>query len=409
MNKRYRFNGKERDEETGLYYYGARYYAAWIARWTSADPLGIGADGPGVYNYTRGSPVTLTDPNGTSSEEVPDTPRVDTRKPVAGAAPPPPPAPKAAASAPKPGSKAALLPDSDRPTLPKDVERDLDIVPFDQNEGSPIRGFLLDNLPDWLSDSNLKSAQNLALGIAAVAGVIALGAGGRLAGALGRAGAAAGRIGAAAGRAASSTRAFGARVLPFLGALITTNSPKIGNFLNELAQGVPQPEFAGAPGAGRLLAEEAEQVGSKGGRGLLEVGKKMVQSLTRGSGAPRSVKIGASQRTTILESAKRLRGEESMQSEALRKLQRRAGDKEKTGLLDDVPLTEDGAQQLVESILDNATSSRFGRIKLNDARYKGEKGIVFFDDAGRGVLIRASDGQFITFIEGERGLQGIFH
>lgn len=98
-----------------------------------------------------------------------------------------------------------------------------------------------------------------------------------------------------------------------------------------------------------------------------------------------------------------------MQSEALRKLQRRAGDKEKTGLLDDVPLTEDGAQQLVESILDNATSSRFGRIKLNDARYKGEKGIVFFDDAGRGVLIRASDGQFITFIEGERGLQGIFH
>jgi hypothetical protein len=26
-------------------------------RWTSADPLGIGADGPGLYNYTRGSPI----------------------------------------------------------------------------------------------------------------------------------------------------------------------------------------------------------------------------------------------------------------------------------------------------------------------------------------------------------------
>ncbi|MBK6519774.1 MAG: hypothetical protein IPG04_37995, partial [Polyangiaceae bacterium] len=32
---------KEPDEETGLYYYGARSYAAWLRRWTSADPLGI--------------------------------------------------------------------------------------------------------------------------------------------------------------------------------------------------------------------------------------------------------------------------------------------------------------------------------------------------------------------------------
>src|SRR5215831_8329031 len=43
---------------------GARYYAAWLGRWTSADPMGIGADGPGIYNYTRGSPVTLSDPSG---------------------------------------------------------------------------------------------------------------------------------------------------------------------------------------------------------------------------------------------------------------------------------------------------------------------------------------------------------
>ena len=43
---------------------GARYYAAWLGRWTSADPLGVGADGPGVYNYTRGSPVNLVDPGG---------------------------------------------------------------------------------------------------------------------------------------------------------------------------------------------------------------------------------------------------------------------------------------------------------------------------------------------------------
>ncbi|MGH9871286.1 MAG: SpvB/TcaC N-terminal domain-containing protein [Pyrinomonadaceae bacterium] len=37
--KRYRYTGKEQDEESGLYYHGARYYAPWLGRWTSADPL----------------------------------------------------------------------------------------------------------------------------------------------------------------------------------------------------------------------------------------------------------------------------------------------------------------------------------------------------------------------------------
>jgi RHS repeat-associated protein len=31
--KRYRYTGKEQDEETGLYYHGARYYAPWLGRW----------------------------------------------------------------------------------------------------------------------------------------------------------------------------------------------------------------------------------------------------------------------------------------------------------------------------------------------------------------------------------------
>jgi uncharacterized protein RhaS with RHS repeats len=30
--KRYRYTGKERDEESGLYYHGARYYAPWLGR-----------------------------------------------------------------------------------------------------------------------------------------------------------------------------------------------------------------------------------------------------------------------------------------------------------------------------------------------------------------------------------------
>jgi RHS repeat-associated protein len=37
--KRYRYTGKERDEESGLYYHGARFYAAWLGRWTACDPL----------------------------------------------------------------------------------------------------------------------------------------------------------------------------------------------------------------------------------------------------------------------------------------------------------------------------------------------------------------------------------
>jgi RHS repeat-associated protein len=68
--RRYRYVGLERDDETGLYAMGARYYAAWLGRWTSADPLGIGADGPGVYNYTRGSPVNRVDPGGMDDEDA---------------------------------------------------------------------------------------------------------------------------------------------------------------------------------------------------------------------------------------------------------------------------------------------------------------------------------------------------
>ncbi|WP_441291587.1 SpvB/TcaC N-terminal domain-containing protein [Sorangium sp. KYC3313] len=66
--RRYRYTGKEKDEETGLYYHGARYYAPWLGRWTSADPAGM-VDGPGLYNYVMGNPVRLHDPSGNEGEE----------------------------------------------------------------------------------------------------------------------------------------------------------------------------------------------------------------------------------------------------------------------------------------------------------------------------------------------------
>ena len=36
--KRYRYTAKERDEQSGLCYHHARYYAPWLGRWTSPDP-----------------------------------------------------------------------------------------------------------------------------------------------------------------------------------------------------------------------------------------------------------------------------------------------------------------------------------------------------------------------------------
>jgi RHS repeat-associated protein len=61
--RRYRYTGKERDEETGLYYHGARYYAPWLGRWTAADPAGL-VDGINRYTYTHDNPVIYFDPTG---------------------------------------------------------------------------------------------------------------------------------------------------------------------------------------------------------------------------------------------------------------------------------------------------------------------------------------------------------
>ena len=64
--KRYRYTGKERDGESGLYYYGARYFAPWLARWCSTDPAG-NVDGPNLYAYVRSNPIRLIDRDGRDS------------------------------------------------------------------------------------------------------------------------------------------------------------------------------------------------------------------------------------------------------------------------------------------------------------------------------------------------------
>ena len=61
--KRYRYCGKERDDETGLYYHGARYYVPWLGRWTTPDPVGL-TGGVNLYAYCQNNPATLHDPSG---------------------------------------------------------------------------------------------------------------------------------------------------------------------------------------------------------------------------------------------------------------------------------------------------------------------------------------------------------
>ena len=70
--KRYRYTGMERDEESGLEYHGARYYAPWLCRWLSADPAGL-IDGTNFYTYVQNNPLKLIDPSGHQSNPTPQT------------------------------------------------------------------------------------------------------------------------------------------------------------------------------------------------------------------------------------------------------------------------------------------------------------------------------------------------
>lgn len=63
-NTPYLFNAKEFDEETGLYYYGARYYDSRLSLWISTDPLQEKYVNITSYCYTYNNPVIFIDPDG---------------------------------------------------------------------------------------------------------------------------------------------------------------------------------------------------------------------------------------------------------------------------------------------------------------------------------------------------------
>lgn len=68
-NNPYKFNAKELDEETGLYYYGARYYNPRLSIWYGVDPMTEKYPGWSPYAYTFNNPVNFVDPTGMEGEE----------------------------------------------------------------------------------------------------------------------------------------------------------------------------------------------------------------------------------------------------------------------------------------------------------------------------------------------------
>jgi RHS repeat-associated protein len=62
--KQNRYMGKERDEESGFYYHGARYYVAWLTRWVSIDPLLDPRKQETPYAGFGNNPVRFVDADG---------------------------------------------------------------------------------------------------------------------------------------------------------------------------------------------------------------------------------------------------------------------------------------------------------------------------------------------------------
>ena len=75
IGARYTFSAKERDPETGLSYFGARYYTSDLSIWLSVDPMSAKYPSLSPYVYCADNPVKLVDPNGEEVWIIGDPPK----------------------------------------------------------------------------------------------------------------------------------------------------------------------------------------------------------------------------------------------------------------------------------------------------------------------------------------------
>ena len=67
---RFAFSSKERDTETGLSYFGARYYSSDLSIWLSVDPMSGKYPHQSNYVYCSNNPLKVIDPNGEDEWEL---------------------------------------------------------------------------------------------------------------------------------------------------------------------------------------------------------------------------------------------------------------------------------------------------------------------------------------------------
>jgi len=69
-DNKWKFNGKELDDATGMYYYGARYYDPRISIFVSVDPLAEKYPSWTPYHYVHNNPVNMVDPTGMEADHI---------------------------------------------------------------------------------------------------------------------------------------------------------------------------------------------------------------------------------------------------------------------------------------------------------------------------------------------------
>jgi RHS repeat-associated protein len=80
MDSFFGYTGRERDEESDLNYYRARYYDPELGRFISKDPIGFAAGDVNQFRYVGNGPTNATDPSGAfSNEELPQQDKEHTK------------------------------------------------------------------------------------------------------------------------------------------------------------------------------------------------------------------------------------------------------------------------------------------------------------------------------------------